>query len=66
MTDKKGDRPGRCPMTGANTSIGDRSVQDWWPNQLNLKILQQNPPMINPMGEKFNYAKEFKKLTSRR
>jgi len=49
-------------MSGANTSIGDRSNQDWWPNQLNLKILQQNPPMINPMGEAFNYAEEFKSL----
>jgi catalase-peroxidase len=49
-------------MSGANTSIGDRSNQDWWPNQLNLKILHQNPPMINPMGEAFNYAEEFKTL----
>ncbi len=35
---------------------------DWWPNQLNLKILHQNPPMSDPMGEEFNYAEEFKKL----
>jgi catalase-peroxidase len=62
MTDGNARREGRCPMSGANTSIGDRSNQDWWPNQLNLKILQQNPPMINPMGERFNYAKEFEKL----
>jgi catalase-peroxidase len=38
------------------------SSRDWWPNQLNLKILHQNSPMSNPMGEGFNYAKEFKKL----
>jgi catalase-peroxidase len=43
-------------------SGGGTSNQDWWPNQLNLKILHQNSPMINPMGEEFNYAEEFKKL----
>jgi catalase-peroxidase len=49
-------------MSGANTTIGDRSNQSWWPNQLNLKILHQNPPMMNPMGEAFHYAEEFKTL----
>ena len=38
------------------------SNRDWWPNQLNLKILHQNSPLSNPMGETFNYAEEFKKL----
>jgi len=38
------------------------STQDWWPNQLNLKILHQNCSKVNPMGETFNYAKEFKTL----
>jgi len=38
------------------------SIQDWWPNQLNLKILHQNPAKGNPMGEQFDYAEEFKKL----
>ena len=38
------------------------SNRDWWPNQLNLKVLQQNSPRSNPMGEEFNYAEEFKKL----
>jgi len=38
------------------------SNQDWWPNQLNLKILHQHSPLSNPMGKKFNYAEEFKKL----
>jgi catalase-peroxidase len=59
MTDRKASG---CPVTGANTTIGARSNQDWWPNQLNLKILYQNPPTLNPMGEKFDYAKEFKSL----
>jgi catalase-peroxidase len=39
-----------------------RSNRDWWPNQLNLKILHQNSPLVNPMGKEFNYAQEFKKL----
>ena len=38
------------------------SNRDWWPNQLNLKILHQNSPLSNPMGEVFSYAEEFKKL----
>jgi catalase-peroxidase len=38
------------------------SNRDWWPNQLNLKVLHQNSPLNNPMGGEFNYAKEFKKL----
>jgi catalase-peroxidase len=38
------------------------SNRDWWPNQLNLKVLHQNSPRSNPMGEEFNYAAEFKKL----
>jgi catalase-peroxidase len=39
-----------------------KTNRDWWPNQLNLKLLQQNCPMSNPMGPAFNYAEEFKKL----
>jgi len=38
------------------------SIRDWWPNQLNLKILHQHSSLSNPMGEDFNYAEEFKKL----
>jgi catalase-peroxidase len=38
------------------------SNQDWWPNQLNLKVLHQNSPMSDPMGKDFNYAEEFKAL----
>ena len=55
----------KCPVTGGSVNpaanVG-RSNQDWWPNQLNLKILHQNSPMRNPMGEAFNYAEEFKTL----
>jgi catalase-peroxidase len=44
------------------TSQTPKSNRDWWPNQLNLKILHQHSPLSNPMGEEFNYADEFKKL----
>jgi catalase-peroxidase len=53
------DDESKCPVAH---SIEGRSNQDWWPNQLDLKKLQHNPPMINPMGEDFNYAGEFKTL----
>lgn len=49
-------------MPQGNTSAGAYNNGDWWPNQLNLKILHQNSPAGNPMGDKFNYAEEFKKL----
>jgi len=55
----------KCPVTGktSKTSIKrGTSNRDWWPNQLNLKILHQNSPLVNPMGQTFNYAEEFKKL----
>jgi catalase-peroxidase len=55
----------KCPVTGRShkpIAGSGPSNRDWWPNQLNLKILHQNPPTINPMGEEFNYAEEFKKL----
>ena len=55
----------RCPVTGGarkHVAGGGTSNRDWWPNQLNIKILHQNPPMGNPMGKAFNYAEEFKKL----
>ena len=55
----------KCPvMGGANghKATGTTANQHWWPNQLNLKMLHQNPPQSNPMGEAFNYAKEFNTL----
>jgi len=39
-----------------------RTNRDWWPNELNLKVLHQNSPQCNPMGEDFDYAKEFSTL----
>jgi len=55
----------KCPVTGrTQKSIAGRgtSNQDWWPNQLNLRILHQHSQISNPMGKDFNYAEEFKKL----
>lgn len=55
----------QCPVTGKihkPTADSGTSNRDWWPNQLNLKMLHQNSPNGNPMGETFNYAEEFKKL----
>ncbi|MCE5266089.1 MAG: catalase-peroxidase, partial [Deltaproteobacteria bacterium] len=55
----------KCPVTGKTSkSIAGRgtSNRDWWPNQLNLKILHQHSDRSNPMGAAFNYAAEFKKL----
>ena len=60
MNQETDTNEGKCPVM--HTSVGVKSNRDWWPNQLNLKILQQNCPMSNPMGEDFNYAEEFKKL----
>ncbi len=54
---------GKCPvMHGTNLYKGSSANQQWWPNQLNLKILSQNGPQVSPMGDDFDYAQEFKKL----
>jgi catalase-peroxidase len=50
---------GKCPFTGAAAA---RSNRDWWPNQLNVQVLHQHSPLADPMGEEFDYAKEFKSL----
>ena len=52
----------KCPVIHGTTNVGMRANSDWWPNQLNLRILHQNSPKSDPMGEGFNYAEEFKKL----
>lgn len=62
---------GKCPITGlggssevVNPAAGNRGTynKDWWPNQLNLKILSQHSNKVNPLGEEFDYKKEFEKL----
>ncbi len=49
----------KCPFPGATHAPTNR---DWWPNQLNLGVLHQHSTLSNPMGEAFDYAKEFKSL----
>src|SRR5260370_28598366 len=51
----------KCPVTGSH-AVGAMSNQDWWPNQLNLKILNQNSPLSDPMDRECDYAKEFNSL----
>ncbi len=55
----------KCPVThgtGSSKLTGSTANQNWWPNQLNLKILHQNSSLVDPMGEKFDYAAEFQTL----
>jgi catalase-peroxidase len=55
----------KCPVTGkGHAHSAGRSVsnRDWWPNQLDLGVLHQNPPAGDPMGEEFDYAAEFEAL----
>ena len=54
----------KCPMQGvrAHVTFGGSSNRDWWPNQLNLKILHQHSALSNPMGPAFDYGKEVEKL----
>ncbi|HUX65845.1 MAG TPA: catalase/peroxidase HPI [archaeon] len=51
-----------CPYPGGKQTNEGAANKFWWPNQLNLKVLQQNSPMADPMGEEFDYAKEFTTL----
>ncbi|TVQ20948.1 MAG: catalase/peroxidase HPI [Spirochaetaceae bacterium] len=56
---------GRCPVTHAShrhTAAGVQSNPTWWPEQLNLRMLNQNSPLVDPMGEAYDYAKEFQSL----
>ena len=52
----------KCPYTGSKLASEGTFNQDWWPNQLNLKVLHHNSPQADPMGEGFDYAQAFKKL----
>ncbi|MDP2311966.1 MAG: catalase/peroxidase HPI [Pseudomonadota bacterium] len=65
MTDPNGPATGKCPVMHAapsNASGAGRSNRDWWPKQLNLGMLHQDPPAGNPMGADFDYAAAFKAL----
>jgi catalase-peroxidase len=54
MDAKTDESAGKCPVMHTN--------RDWWPNQLNIQVLHQNSTLSDPMGEAFDYAKEFKSL----
>ena len=65
MDKKVTETTGKCPVmhgTGSTTTFSARTNSDWWPNQLNLKMLHQHSALSSPMGEAFNYAEEFRKL----
>ncbi len=53
------DDESKCPVVHP---AGVRSNRDWWPNQLDLRVLERNSPMASPMGDDFDYAAEFKTL----
>ena len=62
------DAATKCPVVGTNgtngkhTPTSSRSNRDWWPNQLRVEILHQNSPLADPMGDDFDYAKEFETI----
>ena len=58
MDAKTDESAGKCPVPHSR----GRMNRDWWPNQLNIGVLHQNTPDSNPMGEGFDYAKEFESL----
>jgi len=65
MTGTDTGAAGKCPVNhtaGSNTTAAGRSNRDWWPNQLNLRILHQHSALSNPMDADFNYAEAFKAL----
>ena len=49
---------GKCPFTGARGPAN----RDWWPKQLDIQVLHHHSALSNPMGEAFDYAKEFESL----
>jgi catalase-peroxidase len=51
----------KCPFSGGERP--QKSNRDWWPNQLDLSVLHQHSSLSDPMGEAFDYAKEFKSPT---
>ena len=53
---------GKCPVAHGTPKLRARTNRDWWPDQLNLRILRQSSALSNPMGAEFDYAAEFRKL----
>jgi len=62
-TDEAEAPAARCPvLSHTHTATGSMANQHWWPEQLNLRVLNKNSPQIDPMGEEFDYAAEFASL----
>jgi catalase-peroxidase len=62
-TTSEEEAPSKCPVIGhAQTASGSVANQHWWPEQLNLRPLGKNSPLIDPMGEEFDYKSEFESL----
>jgi catalase-peroxidase len=62
MNSEESEGEGRCPVRLPNDPTEGAGNRDWWPNQLNLKILRKHQPVSNPLGEDFDYAAAFKTL----
>ncbi len=62
MSGSSSAAPGKCPVMHGATPTGGRSNRDWWPEQLQLGMLHQNPPAGDPMGADFDYAAAFRTL----
>ncbi|RMX07885.1 catalase/peroxidase HPI [Corticibacter populi] len=64
MTSESTPQQGKCPFSGAAKNIagGGTTNKDWWPKQLRVDLLSQHSEKSNPLGEKFDYREEFKKL----
>lgn len=52
----------KCPFHHGHSKLQGTTNRDWWPNQLRLDLLHQHSSKSNPMGESFDYAKEFASL----
>ena len=65
MSGNDAQKAGGCPVahgSAKQVTLGAKSNRDWWPNQLNLKILHQHSALSNPLGASFNYTEAFKTL----
>jgi len=61
-SDNESESGRECPVLHTATAIGARSNQDWWPNQLNLRVLHQHSPRHDPLGDGVTYAEAFKNV----
>lgn len=62
-TDEKDAPSAKCPVLhNTHSAMGSSANQHWWPNMLNLRPLNKNSPLLDPMGEEFDYKKEFESL----